>query len=41
MHRVRPYAEDSGRTMHRTTLAGADKVAGSEKLAKGQSLAVT
>ncbi len=28
MHRVVPYANDSGRTMHRTTVAGHEKVAG-------------
>ena len=39
MHRVRPYAEDSGRTMHRTTLAGSERIAGSEKVEKGKSLA--
>lgn len=26
LHRVIPYAEDSGRTMHRTSVAGAEKV---------------
>lgn len=41
MHRVRPYPEDSGRRMHRTTIAGDAKVAGSEKGVKHASLALT
>jgi alpha-ketoglutarate-dependent taurine dioxygenase len=27
MHRAEPYAEDSGRLMHRTTLAGEEAIA--------------
>lgn len=37
MHRVVPY-DDERRTMHRTTLAGDERVAGSQKVEKGEPL---